>query len=123
LSKAERASLAAAEVAAAPTPVPVQIVSSDEYVPPRRTRRPREVEARLNALADEIAPRHGLDRRSFFRTASGMAAAFLAMNEVYGALFDASRAEAAEPEAAQARANRLAGQYVVDVHTDFLRDD
>jgi predicted TIM-barrel fold metal-dependent hydrolase len=53
-----------------------------------------------------------------------MAAAFMAMNDVYGGrFFDVSAAEAAEPEAAAARADALANQYIVDVQTHFLRDD
>ena len=52
-----------------------------------------------------------------------MAAAYLAMNEVYGPLFEVSRAEAATPELANERAQELAGQFIFDGHTHFLRDD
>ena len=52
-----------------------------------------------------------------------MAASFVALNQVFGHLFDASEAEAATPEKAQARADALAGQMVIDGHTHFLRDD
>jgi predicted TIM-barrel fold metal-dependent hydrolase len=45
------------------------------------------------------------------------------MNEVYGPLFDVSRAEATDRDAAAERARRLAGQFVMDTHTHFLRDD
>jgi uncharacterized protein len=69
LSDAERARLVPAEEHGFPSPVPTQIVSSDEYFPIPQTSKQREVEARLTALADAFAPRHGLDRRSFFRTA------------------------------------------------------
>ena len=64
-----------------------------------------------------------MTRRQFFRTAAGMAAAFVAMNEVYGPLFGVSRAEAATPELADERANALAGQFIFDGHTHFLRED
>jgi predicted TIM-barrel fold metal-dependent hydrolase len=64
-----------------------------------------------------------MTKRQFFRTAAGMAAAFVAMNEVYGPLFDAARAEAATPEWAAARSHELSGQFVLDGHTHFLRDD
>jgi len=83
----------------------------------------REVEARLLAMADTLGSKRGLNRRRFFQTASGMAAAFVAMNEVYGGLFDASPAEAATPEHAQARADGLKDQFIMDMHTHFLRDD
>jgi hypothetical protein len=52
-----------------------------------------------------------------------MAAAFLAMNEVFGRLFDVSPAEAQQPGVAAERAGALAGQFIVDVQTHFVRDD
>jgi predicted TIM-barrel fold metal-dependent hydrolase len=123
LSDAERDALLPAEHASFDGPIPTQIVSSDEYLPIRQTPAQREVEARLKVLADELAGRQSMSRRQFFRTASGMAAAFIAMNEVYGPLFDVDRAEAATPEMAVARAGELSGQFVFDGHTHFLRDD
>ncbi len=123
LTDEELARLAPAEVAAADTPIPTQIVSSDEFVPIPQTRSQREVEARLTRLADELAGRQGISRRQFFRTAAGMAAAYLAMNDVYGPLFEVSRAEAATPELADERASQLSGQFVFDGHTHFLRED
>ncbi len=112
-----------AESSTFPSPVPTQIVSSDEYLPVPQSRRQREVEARLTALADRLAKNQGLSRRRFFQTAGGMAAAFVAMNEVYGPLFEASPAEAATPDLANQRAQALSGQFVIDGHTHFLRDD
>ena len=123
LSKAELAQLLPAEESAFPSPIPTQVVSSDEYFPSPQTREQKEVEARLVALADDLAGKRGLTRRRFFQTASGMAASFLAMNQVYGALFDATPAEAATPELADERAKALSGQFVMDTHTHFLRDD
>ena len=52
-----------------------------------------------------------------------MAAAFVAMNEVYGPLFGVSPAEAKSVDLAQARADGLKDQFIMDVHTHFLRDD
>ena len=112
-----------AETCSFPSPVPTQIVSSDEYVPVPQTARQREVEARLKEISDTLAERQGLSRRRFFQTAAGMAASFVAMNQVFGPLFDASTAEAATPDMADARAQSLSGQFVVDGHTHFLRDD
>jgi hypothetical protein len=106
-----------------PTPLPVRPVSSDEFAPGPQSEAQGRVQARMEAMADEFGGRRGLSRRNFFRTASGMAAGFLAMNDVYGPMFDVSRAEAAEPQAAEARAAGLREQFVVDVHTHFLRDD
>ena len=123
LSDQERNELLPAEFAALDSPIPTQIVSSDEFAPIAQTPTQREVEARLKTLADELAHRQGMTRRQFFRTAAGMAAAFVAMNDVYGPLFGVSRAEAATPELADERANQLGGQFVFDGHTHFLRED
>src|ERR1700730_4336216 len=112
-----------AETSAFPSPVPTQIVSSDEYLPVPQTARQREVEARLKDLSDGLAKRQGLSRRRFFQTAAGMAASFVAMNQVFGDLFDVSAAEAATPEMADQRAQALSGQDVIDDQTHFLRDD
>ena len=106
-----------------PSPIPTQVVSSDEFAPIPQTPQQREVEARIKSMADEIGARQNRSRRGFLSTTSGMAAAFLAMNEVYGPVFGVSRAEAQEPERAEARAASLRGQFIMDVHTHFLRDD
>ena len=97
LTDRERAALLPAEFASFDGPIPTQIVSSDEYAPIPQTPAQREVEGRLKLLADELARRQGLTRRQFLRTAAGMAAAFVAMNDVYGPLFEVGRAEAATP--------------------------
>jgi uncharacterized protein len=106
-----------------PTPIPTQIVSSDEYTPPPQSAQQKEVEARLLSMADELGGKQGLSRRQFFQSAAGMAAGFVALNDTFGAVFDASRAEAATPAMAQERANALKDQFIMDMHTHFLRDD
>jgi uncharacterized protein len=123
LSDEELAALAPAETAAFPGPLPTQVVSSDEYYPSPQSAEQRRVEARVIEIGDAEARRRGISRRRFFQTASGMAAAFVAMNEAYGRLFDASLAEAADSDMAAERAKALAGQFVMDTHTHFLRDD
>jgi uncharacterized protein len=52
-----------------------------------------------------------------------MAAAFSALNGTFGNLFAVSVAEAAAPSAADERARILSGQFIMDMHTHFLRDD
>lgn len=123
LSDDERAQLFPAEELPHRFPIPTQIVSSDEYFPEPQTPRQKQVEHLLHEDGDRLAHRQGLSRRRFFQTAAGMAAAFVAMNKVYGPIFDASEAEAATPEMAEERAIRLRGQDVFDAHTHFLRDD
>ncbi|MBA4210203.1 MAG: amidohydrolase [Parvibaculum sp.] len=123
LTEEQIASLVPSELAPYNTPVPTQIVSSDEYAPAPQTKEQREVEARLLAMADELGGKRGLSRRRFFQTASGMAASFLAMNQVYGPLFSASAAEVATPDMAEEMAAALRDQFIMDMHTHFLRDD
>jgi hypothetical protein len=123
LTANEFGSLLPAETAAFASPIPTQFVSSDEFLPLPQTRRQREVEARVKELGARLAKHQGVSRRRFFQSAAGMAAAFVAMNDVYGRLFDASPAEAATPDAADERARALADQFIMDMHTHFLRDD
>ena len=123
LSDEDLQHLRPAEETAFVSPIPTQIVSSDEYCPTPQTSQQREVEARLKATASVLARKQGLSRRTFFTTAAGMAAGFLAMNEVYGSFFDVTPAEAAIPEMAEQRAASLKGQFIFDGHTHFLRDD
>jgi predicted TIM-barrel fold metal-dependent hydrolase len=123
LSEQELAELVPSELLPNPTPIPTRIVSSDEYTPPPQTKKQQEVEARLLAAGDELCKKQRLSRRAFFQTAAGMAAGFVALNETYGPVFVASRAEAATPELAQERADALKDQFIMDMHTHFLRDD
>jgi uncharacterized protein len=123
LTEKEIAELMPSELLPHATPIPTQCVSSDEFMPVPQTLQQRRVEARLKDVGAELARRQGMTRRQFFGTAAGMAAAFLAMNEVYGALYDVTRVEAQTPEMAKERAGALAKQFVMDCHTHFLRDD
>jgi uncharacterized protein len=123
LSDKELEELMPSELVRHRTPIPTQIVSSDEFYPDPQNEQQLEVEARLLAMADELGGKQGMDRRRFFQTAAGMAAGFVAMNEVYGPIFEVSKAEAATPAMAQERAGALKDQFIMDMHTHFLRDD
>src|SRR5207237_10572861 len=81
----------------------------------------REFEVRVKEMGTQMAKRLGMSRRRFFQSAAGMATAFLALNDTYGPLYGVSRAEAAEPERADDRAKKLSGQFIMDMHTHFLR--
>jgi len=59
-----------------------------------------------------------MDRRQFLRTKAGMAAALIAMNEVFGDFFDVSRAEAKEPEAFEEKWPK--DQFVFDIQTHHV---
>ncbi len=123
LSDKELEQVLPAESTLFPSPIPVQCVSSDEYMPCPQTEKQREFEARVKAYGAELARQQGVSRRTFFKSAAGMAAAFVAMNDTYGPLYAVSRAEAATPEMANERAQALKKQYIMDMHTHFLRDD
>src|SRR2546426_1006465 len=88
LSDEELKRTAPAEVASFRSPVPTQIVSNGEFNPLPQTREQQRVEARIKELADDLGRRHGMDRRQFLASSAGMAAAFLAMNDVVGPPFD-----------------------------------
>jgi predicted TIM-barrel fold metal-dependent hydrolase len=112
-----------AELASFQSPVPTQIVSNGEFNPLPQTPEQQRVEARIKQLSEDLSPKHGMNRRQFLASSAGMAAAFVAMNEVFGHVFDVSLAEAQQPGVAAARSGALAGQFIVDVQTHFVRDD
>jgi hypothetical protein len=123
LSIEERMQLDPAETCAFASPIPCQVISNGEFVPAPQGPLQKRFEALVKQRADLLAKKHGLSRRAFLRTASGLASAFLAMNEVYGSVFQVSDAEAADSELGDEHAGRLSNQFVMDVHTHFLRDD
>ena len=96
-------------------PVPSQIVSNGEYLPPKQSNLQKKVEKRMLELADENSKHLGLSRRQFLQTSCGMATAFIAMNEIYGGgVFNVNNAEARDPELTLARTNSLSGQFIFD---------
>lgn len=99
LSAAERAMLRPARHAR-PSPIPTQVISNGEFLPAPQSELQKKFAAQLKERADILAKKHGLPRRAFLRTASGMAAAFLAMNDVYGPIFRVTEAEAPTPNSA-----------------------
>jgi len=105
------------------SPIPTQIVSNGEYNPLPQTEKQRQVEGLIKEYGDKYGKYHGMDRRSFLKTASGMAAAFLAMNKVFGPVWDVSEAEAADRDMAEERAKKLSKQFIFDDQTHFVRDD
>ncbi len=112
-----------ADKAAFRSPVPTQVVSNGEYNPMPQTEKQRQVEGLIKEYADKYSKYHGVDRRKFLQSASGFAAAFLAMNKVFGPVFEVSEAEAADRDMADERAKRLSGQFIFDDQTHFVRDD
>src|SRR6267142_232321 len=99
-------------------PVPTRMVSSGEYMPHPQTEEQMRVEHRIKKPAAEAPKKLGMNRREFLGTGGGMAACFLAMNDVYGRFFNVSRDELFEP-AAHAAAGPPKNLFVVDdqLHT------
>jgi hypothetical protein len=81
------------------SPIPTQMVSNGEYMPIPQTEQQKRVEARLKELSDHASKKLGMSRRRFLRTSGGMAASFLAMNEIFGRFFDVHPIEMFESEA------------------------
>src|SRR4051794_1057925 len=102
------------------SPVPTRMVSNGEYMPAPQTDAQKRVEARVEELADEASERLGISRRQFLCGSGGMAAALLAMNDVYGRFFDVSAAELYEP-AAHARAATPDDLFVFDDQLHLVR--
>ena len=123
MSDEEMRLVAPAETDAFHSPVPTQVVSNGEYNPLPQTEQQRQVEGLIKEMADVQAKRHGMDRRQFLATSAGMATAFLAMNKVFGPVFDVTEAEAGDMEMSNYRAAQLSGQFIFDDQTHFIRDD
>jgi hypothetical protein len=80
----------------------------------------KTVESLILEMADEYGRRLGLSRRTFLQTSGGMAAAFLAMNRVFGESFKVAEAEILEPEAFAERWPK--DQFIFDVQTHHVKD-
>src|SRR4051812_23853241 len=99
-------------------PIPTRIASNEEFIPPPQTAQQREYETRLLDLSEAAAKRQGLSRRSFLRTGSGMAAALVALNQVYGDCYDVSAAEVEDQDAFREKWPK--GQFIFDVQTHHV---
>lgn len=102
----------------APLPIPARIASNEEFIPPPQSTEQRAYEARAHEISERAARRQGLSRRQFLRSGSGMAAALLALNDVFGPCYEV---EAAEAEDQQAFAEKWPkDQFVFDVQTHHV---
>jgi hypothetical protein len=101
-------------------PIPTRMISNGEYMPAPQTEQQRRVEARVEELAEAASKRLGVSRRQFLCGSGGMAAALLAMNEVYGRFFEVSAEELYEP-AAHAEAGPPKDLFVFDDQLHMVR--
>lgn len=105
------------------SPIPTQVVSNGEFTPSPQSEDQKKVEARIRQLAHDLGKNHGMSRRQLLSSTAGMAAAFVAMNDVFGPIYSVARAEASTPGVADERAGGLASQFIFDCQTHFVRDD
>src|SRR5262249_16787546 len=78
------------------SPVPLRVVSNEEYIPMPPTREQRRAAMLLDETTRINARRLGVNRRVFLSSSAGMASAFLALNTVFGRFFEVDPVEAVE---------------------------
>lgn len=103
-----------------PSPVPTRMVSNGEYMPVPQTSKQRQVEGRIQELAESASRKLGIDRRRFLAGTGGMAAALVAMNEVFGRFFDVNPIEMLEP-VAYAESTVPRGMFIFDDQLHMVR--
>src|SRR5215467_9591094 len=108
------------ESAIFPSPIPTRMISNGEYMPAPQTEKQKQVEARIDELSAAASRKLGMDRRRFLASTGGMAAAFLAMNEVFGRFFNVDAVEMFEPEA-YAQAGTPRDLFVFDDQLHMVR--
>src|SRR3984893_5673510 len=99
-------------------PIPSRIVSNEEFIPPPQSPQQKEYEVRLLDLSATAAKQQGLSRRDFLRTGSGMAAALIALNQVFGDVYDVSAVEMQDQKAFTERWPKE--QFIFDVQTHHV---
>jgi uncharacterized protein len=96
----------------------MQNVSNEEFHPLGQTADQARVEQAASMLVAQTAARQGSTRREFLKTTGGMAAAFLAMNSVFGRFFTVGEVELFET---QAFAEQQGDPYFIfDVQTHYV---
>jgi uncharacterized protein len=120
LSDAQLAQCSRADMGTPRTPVPTQLVSNGEYMPLPQSLQQKQVEARVQELAEGASRKLGVSRRHFLTTTGGMAASFLAMNEVFGQFFDVDSKSLFIPEA-HAQAGPPRDLFVFDDQLHMVR--
>jgi len=99
-------------------PLPTRLVSNEEFPPLPQTSEQAQVERLIARLGEQAGRRLGLNRREFLKTSGGMAAAFLAMNSVFGRFFDVLDVELVEAAAFAERSGEPF--FIFDVQTHYV---
>src|SRR5688572_1921427 len=106
------------EVDAEALPIPSRIASNEEFIPPQQTPEQKQYEARLKHISERAAKAQGMKRREFLRTGSGMAAALIALNEVFGPCYDVRADEVKDQDAFKERWPK--NQFIFDIQTHHV---
>jgi predicted TIM-barrel fold metal-dependent hydrolase len=101
-----------------PPPIPARVASNEEFIPPRQSAQQKEYETRLAAISERAAKKQGLERRDFLRTGSGIAAALLALNQVFGDCYEVSAAEVDDQKAFEEKWPK--DQFIFDIQTHHV---
>ena len=100
------------------SPVPTQMISTEEFVPRRQNEPQQQVESLVAEMSETNAKRVGLSRRDYMRTSMGLATCWLASNRVYGNHLEVEAAEAFEPEATAEKYPK-SEYFIIDVQAHF----
>ena len=100
------------------SPIPTRIASNEEFIPPPQSVEQLQVEAHLATLSEEAARKQGVSRRDFLRGGSGMAAALMAINQVFGPIYNVAAEEVADPKAFEEKWPK--DQFIFDVQTHHV---
>lgn len=99
-------------------PIPSRIASNEEFVPPPQSAEQKQYEERLSHISEATAKRQGRTRREFLRSGSGMAAALLALNQVFGECYTVNAEEVEDPNAFEEHWPK--DQFIFDVQTHHI---
>jgi predicted TIM-barrel fold metal-dependent hydrolase len=100
------------------SPIPTRISSNEEFIPPPQSAAQKEVELRLWAIAERAANRQGTSRRDFLRSSCGMAAALIALNEVFGRCYAVEEEEVMDAAAFDEKWPK--DQFIFDIQTHHV---
>src|SRR5687768_4480951 len=99
-------------------PIPTQIISNEEFVPPEQTEEQKKVEHRLNEIDSERSKLLGINRRKFLASTGWMAAVVLSMNLVFGKFFNVDESEIYETAASDEKLPKTS--FIFDIHTHHV---
>jgi predicted TIM-barrel fold metal-dependent hydrolase len=99
-------------------PIPSRIASNEEFVPPPQSVEQKQYEDRLTQISERAARNQGRSRRDFLRSGSGMAAALVALNQVFGESYEVDAEEVDDPKAFEEHWPK--DQFILDVQTHHV---